>query len=173
MHSWLRSVGLCSSNRKSYATGCNPGHFLLSIPTMFPQELQPMDYVTGAACLVPHAEVTIFSVSSCRTADTTTTPAASPSLLTYFLRRGDQNWQHWKQVGTPMFHKASQSFYTQEQATSNPSCPVLSSPPDAVWPTVDVFGCQSLSSQYIQSKSKISLLSCNCQLWAPQPASRV
>lgn len=129
MISWLRSVGLCSSNRKSYATGCNPGHFLPSIPTMFPQELQPMDYVTGAACLVPHAEVTIFSVSSCRTADTTTTPAASPSLLTYFLRRGDQNWQHWKQVGTPMFHKASQSFYTQEQATSNPSCPVLSSPP--------------------------------------------
>lgn len=41
MHSWLRSVGLCSNNRKSYTRGCNPGHFLPSFPTMSPQELQP------------------------------------------------------------------------------------------------------------------------------------
>lgn len=53
-------------------------------------------------------------------------------------------------MGTSTFHKASQSFYTQNQVTSNPSCPILNSLPDTVWPTVDVFGCQSVSSQRIQ-----------------------
>lgn len=115
-----------------------------------------MDYVTGAACLVPHAEVAIFSVSSCRTADTTTISAASPSLPTYFLRRGDQNWQHWKQMGTPMFHKASQSFYTQEQATSNPSCLVRSSPPMLSGPLFTCLAAKAYQAKYSEQVQDLS-----------------
>lgn len=80
-------------------------------------------YTAGAAWTC-----NLFQSLSVRHLVLPTISAASSSLLTYFLRGGDQNWQHWKQMGTPMFHKASQSFYTQEQVTSNLSYPILSSP---------------------------------------------
>ena len=48
-----------------------------------------------------------------------------------------------------MFHMTSQSFYTPDHVTSNPSCSDLDCLPDTVWPTVDMFGCQNVSSQAI------------------------
>lgn len=118
--------------------------------------------VKGCSLPGPHAEVANFSVSSCKTAGPMTILADSLYLLWHSSREGDTGTDNIKkQMGTPMFHKASQSFYTQS-LTSIHSCPIPNSLPNTVWPTVDTFGCQSVPSQCIQRKSRTSLLSCNC-----------
>lgn len=151
IHSWLRSVGLCSSNSKPYARGCNPGHFLLPIPTMLPQELQKLLH---SRCSL---NLQSFSVSFCRTPGTTNYFSClilSPNILP---ERGRPELTTLKTNGHTNVSQGLSKLLYPRTSHFKPFLSHSQFSPDAVWPTVDVFSCQSQSSQHIQSKSRISL----------------
>lgn len=114
------------------------------------------NYVTGTACQAPYAEVAILSASCCRTPDTTTTSAASLYSNT-LSEKGRAELTTLKTMGTPMFHRASQSFYTQEQVTSNLSWPVLRSPWYCLAHCWCVWLPKPIKPIYSRIKSRISL----------------